>query len=179
MPFAFVPFLLLVIPIVEIAAFIVIGGEIGIAWTLLMILVTAIVGSFLLRTQGISLLNQVKSEMDAGRVPGKALGEGAMILVAGILLLTPGFVTDTIGFLLFAPPVRSAIWAFFASRITVVGPGGMQFGGQNPFSQGDNPSNPRPPEGDGPIIDLDADDYESGPKNPNSPWNDDSIKNRD
>lgn len=174
MPFALVPFLLLVIPIVEIAAFIAIGGQIGIGWTLLMILVTAIIGSFLLRIQGLSLINQVKTEMDAGRVPGKALGEGAMLLVAGILLLTPGFVTDAIGFLLFVPPVRSLIWAFAASRITVVGPGGMQFGaGQDPFS---GKNGPRPPEGDGPIIDLDADEYESGPKNPDSPWNDDGSK---
>ena len=89
MPFALIPFLLLVVPIVEIAAFIAIGGKIGIFATLLMIFVTAVIGSILLRIQGLSLINQIQSEVAAGRVPGRALGDGAMILVAGILLLTP------------------------------------------------------------------------------------------
>jgi len=165
MPFALVPFLLLVVPIVEIATFIAIGGQIGIVLTLVMIFVTAVIGTFLLRIQGLSLIQEIQSKVAKGEVPGRALGDGAMIMVAGILLLTPGFVTDGLGFLLFVPGVRSVIWSFFASRIDVVGPG------IDPFAQ-QKADNQDPPFNDGgPTIDLDQDDYSSGAADPNSPWN--------
>jgi len=166
MPFALIPFLLLVIPIVEIAAFILIGGQIGIGWTLLMILVTAIIGTIMLRIQGLQLITHIRSEIDAGKVPARALGDGAMLLVAGILLLTPGFVTDGIGFLLFVPPVRSLIWSFLASRITVQA-GGTQFG----FGEDTTFRQPQHDPDAGPVVDLDPEDYEAGPPNPDSPWN--------
>lgn len=165
MPFAVIPFLLLVIPIVEIVAFIVIGGQIGIGLTLLMILVTAIIGTIMLRIQGLQLITHIRSEIDSGRVPARALGDGAMLLVAGILLLTPGFVTDAIGFLLFVPPVRSVIWSFLASRITV-----QAAGTQFRFDQDMGPSAYRDAQ-EGPVVDLDPDEYEAGPPNPDSPWN--------
>jgi UPF0716 protein FxsA len=168
MPFAIIPFLLLVVPIVEIAAFIAIGGQIGIAATLLMILVTAIIGSILLRIQGLSLIRQIQSEVNNGRVPGRALGNGAMILIAGILLLTPGFVTDSIGFLLFVPWIRNAIWIFLASRITVAG------AGVDAFSQRRNDGPPQPFGGDGQTIELDENEYSSGNSDPNSPWKSDT-----
>lgn len=164
MPFALVPFLLLIVPIIEIGAFIAVGGQIGIAWTLAMILATAIVGTILLRIQGFHLLNKIRNEINSGRVPGRALGYGAMILVAGILLLTPGFVTDTIGFLLFIPFVRSIIWSFVAQRISVVP------SQQEPFARHSEQPHYDDPQ-DGPIIDLDEKDYETGPPDPNSPWN--------
>ena len=166
MPFALVPFLLLVVPAVEIAAFIAIGGQIGIGWTLAMILVTAIIGSFLLRQQGLQLFQRVQNEMNAGQIPGQALGESAMILVAGILLLTPGFVTDGIGFLLFVPPIRLAIWSAVASRINLRS--------ATSFSQSnyDSTHNDTRYQSDepGPVIDLDEDDYSTGEENTNSPW---------
>ncbi len=168
MPFALVPFLLLVVPIVEIATFIAIGGQIGIAMTLLMILVTAIIGTILLRIQGLGLVREIQSKVAEGQVPGRALGDGAMIMVAGILLLTPGFVTDGLGFLLFVPGVRSIIWNFLASRIKVVGPG------IDPFAQQRDDKSPHPFDDGGPTIDLDQEDYSSGKADPNSPWNPDS-----
>ncbi|MCJ8311266.1 MAG: membrane protein FxsA [Rhizobiaceae bacterium] len=177
MPFALVPFLLLVIPIVEIATFIAIGGQIGIGLTLLMILVTAIIGSILLRVQGLGLIREIQTKFADGQVPGRALGNGAMIVVAGILLLTPGFVTDAIGFLLFVPPIRSAIFAFISSRVKVVGPGGANFGA-DPFA---HQRTDRPGQGTdtgGPTIDLDEDQFSSEPSrpNPDSPWNPGSSK---
>ena len=165
MPFAFIPFLLLIVPIVEIATFILIGDKIGLWPTLGMIFVTALVGTFLLRIQGFQLLNRIKAETNSGKIPGRALGDGAMILVAGILLLTPGFVTDTIGFSLFIPFVRSAIWSFIASRITLVMPGGTT------FKDNEYQSNADRMHGDGPIIDLDEDEYRTGERDPDSPWN--------
>ena len=177
MPFALVPFMLLVIPIVEIATFIAIGGQIGIGLTLLMILVTAIIGTILLRVQGLGLIREIQTKFADGQVPGRALGDGAMIVVAGLLLLTPGFVTDAIGFLLFVPPVRSAIFAFVASRVKVVGPGGASFG-DDPFANQDTRYTGRGNDSDGPTIDLTEDEFQSGPSrpNPDSPWNPDSGK---
>lgn len=164
MNFAIVPFLLLVIPIVEIAAFILIGGQIGVAVTLLLILVTAIIGAALLRHQGMQVLSRIRSDIDASRVPARALGDGAMLVVAGILLLTPGFVTDAIGFLLFVPAVRGALWSFFASRITVMTPGG-------PFNAGEADRwPPEAPKAEGPVVDLDSAEYSRNDKSDDSPW---------
>ena len=159
MPFSLVPFMLLVIPLLEIAAFVVIGGQIGVFPTLALVVVTAIIGSILLRIQGFGLVTRIRADMDAGRVPARELVHGVMILIAGVLLLTPGFVTDTAGFLLFVPPIRDAIWAFARSRVTVVGAGSADYAAYG-HRQG---------SGAGPTIDLDADDFASEP-DPDTPW---------
>ena len=86
---------------------------------------------------------KIRSEIDAGRVPGRDLANGAMMLVAGVLLLTPGFVTDTLGFLLFIPQIRTRVFEFLAKRVKFVSPQ------QNQQYRG----------GSG-TIDLDADDYD-------------------
>ena len=119
MRFSFIPFLLLAVPLAEIAAFVVIGGQIGVWATLGMVLLTAIIGSFLLRWQGIGLFNRINAEVRANRVPGRELVHGVMILVAGVLLLTPGFVTDSLGFLLFVPGIRDLVWRFAKDRVVV------------------------------------------------------------
>ncbi len=162
MPFSLIPFLLLVIPIVEIVVFIVVGGQIGIFATLALIFLTAVIGTFLLRQQGFAVLTRIRSETEQGRIPGRDLGDGAMILVAGVLLLTPGFVTDAIGFALFVPQLRDLIWNFLRSRITVV-----QAGPRGNMRQNAGPGTRR----DAPIVDLDADEYAHSPK-PESPWRD-------
>lgn len=156
MPFSLIPFLLLVIPLAEIAAFVVIGGQIGVFWTLAMVVVTAVIGSILLRVQGFGIVNRMRSDLDQGRLPARDLVHGVMIMIAGVLLLTPGFVTDTMGFALFVPFVRDGIWRFVRSRITIITPG------QQGASHG--PDN-------GPTIDLDAEDYDREP-DPGSPWAD-------
>ncbi|MDQ0313722.1 FxsA family protein [Amorphus orientalis] len=157
---------LLAIPATEIAVFVLVGGVIGVLPTIALVFLTAVIGSVLLRHQGLSLLTRIRSEMDAGRVPGSELGHGAMILAAGVLLLTPGFVTDTIGFLLFVPPVREGIWRFIRSRIavTVVQP-----------EAGRRPTGGR----DGPVVDLNEGEY--GPANSESPWSQspDSSRSQD
>lgn len=153
MPVGLLLFLVFVgVPLAEIAAFILIGGEIGLAWTLVMVVVTAVIGSALLRIQSFAVLNKIRADMDGGRVPGAAIGHGVMILVAGILLLTPGFVTDAVGFLLFVPGVRSAIWRFIRSRmeVTVVSAGQTRQASDR-------------------IVDLDVNDYTEAP-DPSSPW---------
>ncbi len=175
MPFSIIPFLLLIIPIVEIGVFIAIGDRIGIFYTLMLILVTAVLGSILLRLEGFRVLGQIREQMNAGRMPTKELTNGVMIVIAGILLLTPGFVTDTIGFLLFLPPVRAAIRTFLASRIKInTFGGGAGFDNDSRFRTG-----PPPDDGDGPVVDLDEGAW-SHDSDPSSPWhheNDKSGKN--
>lgn len=153
MPFSLVPFFLLAIPFAEIAAFVIIGGQIGVMATLAMVVVTAVIGSVLLRIQGFSLLNRIQAEMNAGRVPGRELVHGVMIMIAGILLLTPGFITDTLGFLLFIPAFRDLGWRLVKDRITVVSAGG--FAGQQGYRRDD-----------GRTIDLGQDEYRAGENKP-------------
>lgn len=168
MRFSIIPILLLGIPISEIAVFILVGEQIGVFATLAMIFVTAILGTFLLRQQGLGILRRLQSEQKAGNLPGRELVHGAMIMIAGVLLLTPGFVTDSIGFLLFIPPFRDLAWNFIKTRINVVNMGagmGAKMGGGAGFgSTGRGPN-----FGNEPFVDLNEDEYTSEP-NPDSPW---------
>ncbi|MBV7411025.1 FxsA family protein [Maritimibacter sp. DP1N21-5] len=106
--------LFIAIPLIEIGLFIQIGGLIGLWPTLLIVLVTAIIGSYLVRQQGLLALNQVADSFNQLRNPAEPMAHGAMILFAGALLLTPGFFTDTVGFLLLVPGIRG--WAFREMR---------------------------------------------------------------
>ena len=168
MRLSFLPFLLLVVPILEISVFIMVGDVIGLWPTLGMILVTAFLGTLLLRHQGFQLLREAQEKTQANQMPGRALVHGVMLVVAGIFLLTPGFVTDSCGFLLFIPPVRDGIWAFLKSRMSfqMMGPNGQSQQGGNPFDQ--NPQAQDNPK-QGPVIDLEETEF--GPTDPKSPWN--------
>jgi UPF0716 protein FxsA len=99
--------LLVLVPIVEVALFIKIGGFIGLWPTLGAIVLTAVAGAALLRRQGLQALRNLQQALDANRLPVAEAFDGACLLVAGVLLLTPGFFTDALGFLLFVPPVRT------------------------------------------------------------------------
>jgi UPF0716 protein FxsA len=116
------------IPIIEIAVFIQVGGVIGLGWTIALIVLTAVLGSIALRLQGLATLSRARSLMDRGELPAKELFDGLCLVVAGALLLTPGFVTDTIGALLFLPPVRDLLRREFGRRLVVAGPGGAAGG---------------------------------------------------
>lgn len=107
------------IPLIEIALFIQVGGVIGLWATLGIVVVTALLGSFLVRQQGLREMNRLRASFSTLSDPGEPLANGAMILFAGALLLTPGFFTDTVGFLLLIPPVRTAAFRWIKSRVTV------------------------------------------------------------
>jgi len=96
-------------PILEIVLFIQIGGFIGVGPTILIVIITAIVGSILLRLQGIAVIQRTQRALRAGELPVDPVIDGMSLLVAGALLLTPGFFTDAIGFLLFVPPFRRTL----------------------------------------------------------------------
>ena len=110
----------IVVPIVEIAILIQVGGAIG-AWrTVALIVITALIGTALLRAQGLRTLQAAQQSLQRNEMPVRELFDGACLLVAGVLLLTPGFVTDTFGLLLFVPPVRallrSGLWRWLSTR---------------------------------------------------------------
>ena len=111
---------IILLPLIEIAVFIAVGSAIGIFLTVLLTVLTAIAGTVMLRQQGLSLVMRMQSELDAGRVPGEDIMHGAMIVMASVLLLIPGFITDIIGLLLFIPPVRNALARFIVARADVV-----------------------------------------------------------
>jgi len=109
----------LVVPLIEIALFIKVGGLIGLWPTLAIVILTAILGTWMIRMQGVMALNQLRASLNELRDPTEPLAHGAMILIAGALLLTPGFFTDAIGFALLFPPIRSAVYAYLRSRAKV------------------------------------------------------------
>ena len=154
--FSLVPFLFLAVPLTEIAVFVLVGSKIGVLPTIGLVILTAIAGSILLRWQGFNALARIQKELAAHKVPGKEMVQGVMILLAGFLLLTPGFVTDTLGLLLFIPPVRDAVWRSLSSRVNVetFGTGFAQRGAG------------RPEPG---VVDLEEDEYQRE-GNSNSPW---------
>lgn len=100
---------LIAIPAIEIGLFIEVGGMIGVWPTLAIIFLTAVLGAVLMRVQGFAALNRLQAAMAQNQDPREALANGAMILFAGALMLTPGFFTDALGFLLLLPPVRRAL----------------------------------------------------------------------
>ena len=108
--------LFVVTPIAEIALFLTIGERIGIVATLVIVVATAIVGASLVSRQGRAEFAALQSTVMRGAMPAKELAHGAMILVAGALLLTPGFLTDGVGFALLVPPIREVLRRWFSRR---------------------------------------------------------------
>ena len=100
----------IVVPLAEIAVLIEVGGWLGLAPTLALIILTAVVGTWMLRRQGTAVLRRAQQQMQQGAVPLAAVFEGFCLVIAGALLLTPGFLTDTAGALLLLPPVRALLY---------------------------------------------------------------------
>lgn len=110
--------LFVIVPIVEIGLFIQVGGAIGLWPTLLIVVLTAFAGTMLMRAQGMMTLNRLQASMSDGSNPADPMAQGAMVLVAGVLLLTPGFFTDAVGFALLMPPVRRVLLGWLMARVS-------------------------------------------------------------
>jgi len=140
------------IPLIEIYLFIAVGGWIGVWPTIGLVILTALVGTTLLRQQGLATLARAQAETEANRLPVRELFDGVCLLFGGMLLLTPGFMTDAFGLALLLPQLRGLIgrglWKLLQGskglHFTVYGAGG------NPRSPGNGPG--RGPGG-GPILD--------------------------
>ncbi len=107
------------VPLIEIGLFIQVGGWLGLWPTLLIVLLTAIAGTYLVRSQGLAALANLQQSMGELRDPTQPLAHGAMILFSGALLLTPGFFTDAVGFALLVPAIRDLIISRVKSRIHI------------------------------------------------------------
>ena len=99
----------LLVPLAEIYVLLKVGGVLGALPTIALVVLTAVVGAALMRAQGFATLQKVQRQLSAGEIPAVAMVEGAFILVAGALLLTPGFITDCVGFGCLFPPLRQAL----------------------------------------------------------------------
>lgn len=98
-----------IVPAIEIGLFVEVGGRIGAANTIAVVLLTGFVGASLARAQGTAVLASIQRSLAAGTMPTDELLEGAFVLVGGVLLLTPGFLTDGLGLLCLVPPTRKAM----------------------------------------------------------------------
>lgn len=101
--------LFLIVPVVELFVIMEVGRWIGVAETLLVLLSLSVLGAWLVKAQGIAVVRRIGAEVRAGRVPGRTLVDGGLVLVAGALMLTPGFVTDAVGLVLLVPVTRAAV----------------------------------------------------------------------
>nr|WP_304622835.1 FxsA family protein [Photobacterium sp. OFAV2-7] len=147
----------IVVPIIEIALFVQLGGFLGLWPTIALVLVTAVVGASLVRSQGIATLMSVQSRLQQGELPAQQIVEGVMLAVAGVLLLTPGFMTDALGMLVLLPAPRAMLAKQLMSRVKVQSMGsgfsagfggGQGFSGQGPFDHRSDSFNQRPSDGD-------------------------------
>ena len=113
--------LFIFIPIIEIAIFITVGSNIGILNTIAIILLTAVIGIYFVRRQGLSLLFNAQRNMAQGIMPTEEIKGGIFLLISGLLLITPGFFTDIIGFLMFIPKMQNIIsnfaYRYYQSKI--------------------------------------------------------------
>ena len=146
------PLLLLIIfigvPLIEIGLFIQVGQAIGLWSTLGVVILTAVIGTWLLRQQGFRTLQKFQMEVAQGAIPTVTIFDGICLLAAGLLLLTPGFFTDAVGFLLFVPAFRELARKFFATRIAA----------KTNFSF--HQSHPEPPRQGPTIIDAEYEDLD-------------------
>ena len=145
------PILLLLfifVPIIEIGLFIQVGGFLGLWPTIALVLITAFAGASLVRSQGIQTLMSVQGRLQQGEMPAQQILEGVMLAVAGVLLLTPGFMTDALGMLVLLPAPRAMIAKKMMEKMVVTNmSGGFQAGGQGGFGQspfGQDPFNRDP-----------------------------------
>ncbi len=157
------PGFLLLLPLAEIAGFVLVGKTIGLWATLALVMLSFVAGMMLLRRQGLGILRKMSTEGRTGALPGRELLRPAMFVIAAILLIIPGFISDIVALLIFIPAVRDLAWNYVSRRFVVVGAAGARGPKQSPF--GDTKST---------VVDLDEEDYQRDPEN-KSPWSGKSL----
>jgi len=105
------------VPLLELFLLVKLGTVIGIGATVLIVVCTGVLGAWLARWQGLGVLRRVTEDLNQGRLPAEALIDGLLILIAGAVLLTPGLITDTLGFLLLVPRGRAVVRRLIAARL--------------------------------------------------------------
>lgn len=151
--------ILLLLPLAEIAAFVVVGKYLGVLATLGLTVLASMAGLVLLRVQGAGVLRRLQTESQKGADPAREIVHGAMIVIAAFLLIIPGFITDVVGILLFVPFVRDFAWSLVKPHVTVMRESRFSY-----RSSSEGPAALRAT-----VIDLDEEDYHHDP-NRQSPW---------
>jgi UPF0716 protein FxsA len=136
----------IVLPIAELYVIIQVGGAIGALETIGLLILISVLGAWLTKREGLGVLRRIRAQIDARRVPAKELLDGFLILLAGALLLTPGFITDVMAVLLLLPPVRALIRATVARRMMLR------------IQVYPSPASTRPPDID--VADIDGSDLD-------------------
>jgi UPF0716 protein FxsA len=109
--------LFIAVPLAELAVIIQVGQAIGVWWTIGLLLVDSLIGSWLMRHQGRASWRRFNAALQEGRVPTREVLDGALVIFGGALLLTPGFITDILGLVLLVPPSRALVRAVLARRL--------------------------------------------------------------
>jgi UPF0716 protein FxsA len=109
--------LFVLVPIVELAVIIQVGQTLGVLETLALMMVISVIGAWMVKREGIGVWRRAERQVEAGAVPGRELVDGILIMLAGALLLTPGFVSDCVGILLLLPPVRVGLRRLVIARM--------------------------------------------------------------
>jgi UPF0716 protein FxsA len=102
-------FILIILPMIEIALFVVIGGQIGVLGTILAVIATGVIGAAVLSRQGLATFERMNRNLEAGEIPLREVFDGFLMVIAAVLMITPGFATDAIGFLLTVPALRDVM----------------------------------------------------------------------
>lgn len=114
--FGILALLFIGIPLAELAIIMWVGGHLGILETIVLLVVVSLAGAWLAKQQGLFALRAIRAKLDAGELPGVELTDGVLVLVAAILLLTPGFLTDAVALALLLPPVRALVRMWLRRR---------------------------------------------------------------
>jgi len=145
--------LFIVVPLVEIYVIIQVGQAIGPWWTILLLVLDSILGSWLIKREGSRAFGALREALNSGRMPAKELADGALILIGGTLMLAPGFVTDGFGILMILPVTRPffrrALTRVVATRLVVLG---GPLGGPGATGPGPGDARRPGPGPDGPVI---------------------------
>jgi UPF0716 protein FxsA len=129
--------LFLVAPLVELAVIVQVASTIGVLDTIGLLILMSLVGAWLARREGLGVLRRIQDALDHGRMPSTEVADGALVLLAGALMIAPGFVSDTLAILLLLPPTRALVRrpllraASRRGRVTMMSSGGMSSGGMS------------------------------------------------
>lgn len=166
-------FLFIVVPIVELYVLIQVGQAIGVLPTIALLIADSILGAALMRSQGRAAWRRFNATLAEGRVPGREVLDGALVIFGGALLLTPGFLSDILGLILLLPPTRAVVRTVLVRRFSghivsgAASGAGARMGNMFTFQTGPPGGRPRNPYGDGDIVDGEATDVE--PRRPELP----------
>lgn len=142
------------VPLLELVVIVRVGQTIGVGWTILLLIADSVIGAWLLKREGARALAALGTAFSSGRMPAREIADGMLILVGGVLILTPGFLSDVLGFLCILPMTRplarGLLTRFVAARLIVLPSSGFPGGGAARHQPGNAPR-PRP-DGHGEVV---------------------------